>query len=205
MSPASATPPVPSEGATPSSQQYPCPERAATPGPCGRLPRSKPGCSSLRSRRVIGSRVEAGESGPSPEPRPPKPAVRAARTEVGATGARGKSALRQPAQPRWGPRGVARCPPSRPGSGLTGPATSETLSAARSEPHTHQDPLEERVLLGREAHGRHGSGSSRGSRHRPARSVRLSARRHCRSRAHFSLESSTLPPLGLRCRRAALS
>ena len=68
---------------------------------------------------------------------------------------------------------------------------------------TSQDPLEERVLLGREAHGRHGSGSSRGSRHRPARSVRLSARRrHCRSRAHFSLEAFTPPPLGLRGRRA---
>lgn len=68
---------------------------------------------------------------------------------------------------------------------------------------TSQDPLEERVLLGREAHGRHGSGSSRGSRHRPARSVRLSAaRRRRRSQARLSLESAR-PPLGLGCRRAA--
>lgn len=36
-------------------------------------PRSRPSRSSLRSRRVKGCRVEAGESGPSPEPRPPKP------------------------------------------------------------------------------------------------------------------------------------
>lgn len=186
------------------ASRIPDPSGPPTPGPCGPLPRSRLGCSSLRSRRVKGSRVEAGESGPSPEPRPPKSAVRGARTEVGAT--RGETEKCAPpasttkvGSPRGGPV------PARPGSGLTGPATSETLSAARSQPHTHQDPLEERVLLGREAHGRHGSGSSRGSRHRPARSVRLSARRHCRSRAHFSLESSAPPPLGLRCRRAALS
>lgn len=42
---------------------------------------------------------------------------------------------------------------------------------------TSQDPLEERVLLGREAYGRHRSGSSRCSHHRPARSVCLSHRR----------------------------
>lgn len=44
---------------------------------------------------------------------------------------------------------------------------------------TSQDPLEKRVLLGREAHGRHRSGSSRGSRHHPARSVCLSDRLRC--------------------------
>lgn len=54
---------------------------------------------------------------------------------------------------------------------------------------TSQDPLEERVLLGREAHGRHRSGSSRCSRHRPARSVCLSDRR--RSLAASALNAPT--------------
>lgn len=135
------------------------------------------------------------------------PRSAAARTEVGSAGARRGSALRRAARPRRGPPrgGPVPARPSVRGLGVTGPAPSETLPAARPPPRTHQDPLEERVLLGREAHGRHGSGSSRGSRHRPARSARLSARRRCRSQARFSLESSAPPPLGLGCRRVALS
>lgn len=189
-------------GATPSSQQDPWPERAATRSPC----RSRPGCSSLRSRRGKGGREEAGASGPSPEPRPPKPAVRDRADRDG----RHWGETRERAPPgstaeAGSPAGWPGARPPVPGWGVTGPAPSETLPAARPLPRTHQDPLEERVLLGREAHGRHGSGSSRGSRHRPARSVRLSARRRCRSQARFSLESSAPPPLGLGCRRVALS
>lgn len=52
---------------------------------------------------------------------------------------------------------------------------------------TPQDPLEERILLGREAHGRHRSGCSCCSRHHPARSVSLSDRRRCRSLAASAL------------------
>lgn len=54
---------------------------------------------------------------------------------------------------------------------------------------TSQDSLEQRVLLGREAHGRHRSGSSRCSRHHPAGSVCLSDRRRCRSLAASALNT----------------
>lgn len=59
---------------------------------------------------------------------------------------------------------------------------------------TPQDPLEESVLLGREAHGRHRSGSSRCSRHRPARSACLSGRRRRRRPGCFSLDCPDPPP-----------
>lgn len=203
MSRASATPPVPPDGCHPE-------QPAGSLARAARWPHSRPGCSSLRSRRGKGGREEAGASGPSPEPRPPKPAVRDCADRDGRH--RGETRERAPpgstaeaGSPAGWPGARPPARPSVPGLGVTGPAPRETLPAARPPPRTHQDPLEERVLLGREAHGRHGSGSSRGSRHRPARSVRLSARRRCRSQARFSLESSAPPPLGLGCRRVALS
>lgn len=204
MSRASATPPVPSEDASPTRSQDPRSGRVATPGPCGPLPGSRPGCSSLRSRRVEGSRRgEAAESGPSPEPRPPKLAARGRRWAPPgrAEGVRSASKHHQGGVPAgWA---GARPPPGR---GSDRPGHRRDAPRRRpAAPHTHQDPLEERVLLGREAHGRHGSGSSRGSRHRPARSGRPSVRRHCRSRAGLSLGSFAPPPLGLGCRRAALA
>lgn len=181
MSRASATPPVPSEGAAPTSQRAGSLARAGhdsrTVRPAARLKARllphfalggyKAAEWKQRSRGLVRNRGL----------RSPPFAARGRRWAPPALDERVRSASKhyQGGVPAGWPG--AR----RSGWGVTGPATSETLPAARPQPHTHQDPLEERVLLGREAHGRHGSGSSRGSRHRPARSVRLSARRHCRS------------------------
>lgn len=127
------------------------PPRAASriPGPSGprfaaraaRWPRSRPGCSSLRSRRGKGGREEAGASGPSPEPRPPKPAVRDSADRDGrATG--GETRERAPpgsTAEAGSPAGWPGArPPARPGLGSDRPGSQR--DAPRRPPAASDSP-----------------------------------------------------------------
>lgn len=115
-----------------------------------------------------------------------------ARAEVGTVGSGTKECIPPVYECKGGVPGGGGSVTGLPRLGVTGPRTGELLPTACPEPHTYQDPLEERILLGREAHGRHRSGSSRCSRHRPARSVCLSDDRRRRRRRRRSLVASAL-------------